>query len=157
MALVRDDCLVPCLDAPELGYIRESTNKQYVPDVYYKTTEQKREITLEGKPLPMDFMLLDIPVSAPLPDQLQGGMRLLGKGDPFPIENRESARQLQDNNTLIAHLARQTPNQFMGTISDFHLLFFLTVSLNIVIILCYTFQWLLGIRQKYTVITVPNA
>lgn len=39
MALVRDDCLVPTKDAPELGYIRESTDKQYVPDVYYKVSE----------------------------------------------------------------------------------------------------------------------
>ena len=36
MALVRDDCFVPTLDAPELGYIRESTSEQYVPDVFYK-------------------------------------------------------------------------------------------------------------------------
>lgn len=36
MALVRDDCLVPTKDAPALGYIRESSDKQYVPDVYYK-------------------------------------------------------------------------------------------------------------------------
>ncbi|KAI6656894.1 Nuclear protein localization protein 4-like protein isoform X1 [Oopsacas minuta] len=128
MALVRDDCLVPCLDASELGYIRESTSKQYVPDVYYKTTIQKREITLIGKPLPMDFMLLDIPVSAPMSDQLQQGMKLLGRADPFPIENRESARQLQNNNTLIAHLSAQPPNQFIGTIADFHLLFFLTTT-----------------------------
>lgn len=39
MALVRDDCLVPTKDAPELGYIRESTDKQYVPDVYYKVSD----------------------------------------------------------------------------------------------------------------------
>lgn len=38
MALVRDDCLVPTKDAPELGYIRESTDKQFVPDVYYKVS-----------------------------------------------------------------------------------------------------------------------
>lgn len=38
MALVRDDCLVPTRDAPELGYVRESTDKQYVPDVYYKVS-----------------------------------------------------------------------------------------------------------------------
>lgn len=38
MALVRDMCLVPTKDAPELGYIRESTDKQYVPDVYYKVS-----------------------------------------------------------------------------------------------------------------------
>ena len=36
MALVRDDCLVPTLDAKELGYIRESTPQQYMPDVFYK-------------------------------------------------------------------------------------------------------------------------
>ena len=35
MALVRDDCFVPTLDAHELGYIRESTSDQYVPDVFY--------------------------------------------------------------------------------------------------------------------------
>jgi NPL4 family len=38
MALVRDDCFLPTRDAPELGYIRESTDKQYVPDVYYKVS-----------------------------------------------------------------------------------------------------------------------
>lgn len=38
MALVRDDCLVPTKDAPELGYIRESSDKQFVPDVYYKVS-----------------------------------------------------------------------------------------------------------------------
>lgn len=36
MALVRDDCLIPTRDAPELGYIKESSNEQYVPDVFYK-------------------------------------------------------------------------------------------------------------------------
>ena len=36
MALVRDGCLMPTKDIPELGYVVESTDKQYVPDVYYK-------------------------------------------------------------------------------------------------------------------------
>lgn len=36
MALVRDGCLLPTLDAAELGFIRESSDKQYVPDVFYK-------------------------------------------------------------------------------------------------------------------------
>ena len=38
MALVRDNCLVPTKDAPEFGYVRESSDKQYVPDVYYKVS-----------------------------------------------------------------------------------------------------------------------
>lgn len=36
MALVKDNCLVPTKDVPELGFVRESSDKQYVPDVYYK-------------------------------------------------------------------------------------------------------------------------
>lgn len=39
MALVRDNCFVPTKDAPELGYIRESSDKQYVPDVFYKVSK----------------------------------------------------------------------------------------------------------------------
>ena len=41
MALVRDNCLVPTLDAPELGYIRDSSQEQYVPDVFYKVKSAK--------------------------------------------------------------------------------------------------------------------
>lgn len=36
MALVRDECLLPCKDTPELGYAKESSTEQYVPDVFYK-------------------------------------------------------------------------------------------------------------------------
>lgn len=38
MALVRDECLVPTLDDPALGYIKESSSEQYVPDVFYKVS-----------------------------------------------------------------------------------------------------------------------
>lgn len=41
MALVKDDCLVPTKDVPELGFVRESSDKQYVPDVYYKVCTTK--------------------------------------------------------------------------------------------------------------------
>lgn len=39
MALVKDDCLVPTKDVPELGFVRESSDKQYVPDVYFKVSK----------------------------------------------------------------------------------------------------------------------
>ena len=35
-AVVKDRCLVPTKDAPELAYIKESSAQQYVPDVYFK-------------------------------------------------------------------------------------------------------------------------
>ena len=38
MALVNDNCLLPTKDAPELGYVRESSSEQYVPDVFYSVS-----------------------------------------------------------------------------------------------------------------------
>lgn len=43
MALVRDNCLLPTKDAPELGYVRESTDKQYVPDVFFKVSRSSAD------------------------------------------------------------------------------------------------------------------
>lgn len=55
MALVRDGCLVPTLDAPELGYIRDSSQQQYVPDVFYKASrsgESRPDMVVAGSLLP---------------------------------------------------------------------------------------------------------
>lgn len=55
MALVRDGCLVPTLDAPELGYIRDSSQQQYVPDVFYKASrsgEIRPDMVVAGSLLP---------------------------------------------------------------------------------------------------------
>lgn len=35
-ALVRDNCIIPTYDIPQLAYIRESSNEQYVPDVFFR-------------------------------------------------------------------------------------------------------------------------
>ena len=43
MALVKSKILLPTYDAPELGYIKETSSEQYVPDVYYKVKKIKRE------------------------------------------------------------------------------------------------------------------
>lgn len=37
-ALVRDRVLLPTRDAPDLAYVRDSSEHQYVPDVYYKVS-----------------------------------------------------------------------------------------------------------------------
>jgi nuclear protein localization family protein 4 len=36
MALEKSKILLPTYDAPELGFIQETSSEQYVPDVYYK-------------------------------------------------------------------------------------------------------------------------
>ena len=103
MALVNDDCLIPTKDAPELGYVKESTNQQYVPDVFYKVVkilvhlfdftlyypqtkgEYGADVTLLARPFPLYQLTVDLTTTTPLnPQPLFSG----GKGR-FPIENRE--------------------------------------------------------------------
>eukprot|EP00731_Ephydatia_muelleri_P029459 Em0020g1103a len=93
MALVRDDCLVPTLDAPELGYVRESTPEQLVPDVFYKMkNEYGIEVTKIARPLPLEYLIIELTTSSPV----QPKPYLVGGLEPaFPIENRESLGDIQ--------------------------------------------------------------
>ena len=55
MALVRDEILVPTKDAPELGYVIESTDEKYVPDVFFMEMDKyKNEIKKVQKQLSFD-------------------------------------------------------------------------------------------------------
>ena len=61
MALVADNCLLPTIDAPELGYIRESSTDLFVSDVYYKEKDEYgNEITKPARPLPLEYLLVDV-------------------------------------------------------------------------------------------------
>ena len=96
---------MPTLDAPELGYIKESTSEQYVPDVFYKVRlntvftfnnaiiflffqtkgEYGADETFLARPFPLYQLTVDLTTTTPLsPQPLFPG----GKGR-FPVENRE--------------------------------------------------------------------
>merc|ERR1712012_1199532 len=67
MALVNDKIIVPTKDAPELAYILESSEAQYVPDVFFmEKDEYGNEIKKMGRPLPVEYLLIDVPVTTPL-------------------------------------------------------------------------------------------
>ena len=166
MALVRDRCLVPTLDAPELGYIRDSSQQQYVPDVFYKasrwrwgkpgttvagspspqmTNEYGNEVTKLARPLPVEYLLVEVTTTTPLEPcpSLPGGKN----GDPFPMENREFNTQkpvrhaprlcvsttlplpptppTQDFHQLAVYYNQQSLQDFALTMADFHLLLYL--------------------------------
>ncbi|EDV92839.1 nuclear protein localization protein 4 homolog isoform X1 [Drosophila grimshawi] len=124
MALVRDNCLIPTKDAPELGYVRESTDKQYVPDVFYKEKDQYgNEVQRLARPLPVEYLLVDVPASTPL--QPQYTFTEYDKRQAFPIENRYIDGQLQDFNALSSYLSAWADDEFLEAISDFHLLVYL--------------------------------
>ncbi|XP_030376061.1 nuclear protein localization protein 4 homolog isoform X2 [Scaptodrosophila lebanonensis] len=124
MALVRDNCLIPTKDAPELGYVRESTDKQYVPDVFYKEKDQYgNEVQRLARPLPVEYLLVDVPASTPL--QPQYTFTEYDKRQPFPVENRYIDGHLQDFNALSNYLSAWREEEFLESISDFHLLVYL--------------------------------
>ena len=61
MALVADDCLLPTIDAPELGYVRESSPELFVSDVYYKMKDDYgNEVTKLARPLPLEYLLTEV-------------------------------------------------------------------------------------------------
>ncbi|XP_011497718.1 PREDICTED: nuclear protein localization protein 4 homolog isoform X2 [Ceratosolen solmsi marchali] len=124
MALVRDGCLVPTKDAPELGYVIESTDKQFVPDVYYKEKDTYgNEVSRLARPLPVEYLLVDVPASTPLTPQFT----FYAKDNitPFPIENRMIDGQFQEFSSLCSYMQQFNSDQFLEAVSDFHLLIYI--------------------------------
>uniref|UniRef100_G1SKM5 Nuclear protein localization protein 4 homolog n=1 Tax=Oryctolagus cuniculus TaxID=9986 RepID=G1SKM5_RABIT len=125
MALVRDECLLPCKDAPELGYAKESSSEQYVPDVFYKDIDKfGNEITQLARPLPVEYLIIDITTTFPKDPVYTFSI----SQNPFPIENRDVLGETQDFHSLAAYLSQNTSSMFLDTVSDFHLLLFLVTN-----------------------------
>ena len=122
MALVRDNCLVPTKDAPELGYIKETNKEQFVPDVFYKEKDKfGNEVTKPGRPLPIEYLLVDVPASTPVEPQYT--LNPIPSKNAFPIGNRVTEVQ---NLEAVAQYLNQFDNETLfEAFSDLHLLLFL--------------------------------
>uniref|UniRef100_A0A8C8I7U3 Nuclear protein localization protein 4 homolog n=1 Tax=Oncorhynchus tshawytscha TaxID=74940 RepID=A0A8C8I7U3_ONCTS len=124
MALVRDECLLPCRDAPELGYAKESSTEQYVPDVFYKDKDKfGNDITYLARPLPVEYLIIDITTTFPKDPQYT-----FSSTPRFPIENRDILGETQDFHSLATYLSQCTSTVFLDMVSDFHLLLFLVTN-----------------------------
>ncbi|XP_044152368.1 nuclear protein localization protein 4 homolog [Bufo gargarizans] len=125
MALVRDECLLPCRDAPELGYAKESSSEQYIPDVFYKDIDKfGNEITQLARPLPVEYLIIDVTTTFPKDPVYTFST----SSNLFPIENRESLGETQDFHSLATYLSQNPSSIFLEIISDFHLLLFLVTN-----------------------------
>ncbi|XP_065176923.1 nuclear protein localization protein 4 homolog [Sycon ciliatum] len=123
MALVNDECFVPTVDAPELGYIKESTIEQYVPDVFYKIKDEyNSEVTKIARPLPVEYLLVQVPVAAPVnPTPMFAADISAAK---FPIENRSAVGEVQEF-PAFRKLVHSNASSFLDIVSSFHVLAFM--------------------------------
>ncbi|OQR70612.1 nuclear protein localization protein 4-like [Tropilaelaps mercedesae] len=123
MALVKDNCLVPTQDAPELAWVKESSNEQYVPDVFYSTKDQYgNEVQKRAQPLPVEYLLVDVPVSSP--NQPVNTFR--SEGPQFLVENRSILDQIQDLVSVNQYLRNFTANKdLLSAARDFHFLLYI--------------------------------
>jgi len=126
MALVKDEIIVPTKDAPELAYVIEATDEKYVPDVFFTEKDKYgNEVKKMGRPLPVEFLLIDVPVSSPL--QPLETFKLLGEDrKAFPIENRFS--ESQDFNAFARYINQFRSAEFLDSVSDFHVLVFMATT-----------------------------
>uniref|UniRef100_A0A3P9MJL3 Nuclear protein localization protein 4 homolog n=1 Tax=Oryzias latipes TaxID=8090 RepID=A0A3P9MJL3_ORYLA len=124
MALVRDECLLPCKDAPELGYAKESSPEQYVPDVFFKDKDKfGNDVTFLARPLPVEYLIIDITTTFPKDPQYT-----FTSTQRFPIENRDILGETQDFHSLATYLSQCSSSSFLDIVSDFHLLLFLVTN-----------------------------
>jgi len=125
MSLVRDEILVPTKDAPELAYIVESSDVNYVPDVFFMEKDKYgNEIKKLGRPLPVEYLIIDVPVSSPL--QPLETFKILGEDrKPFPVENRLLESSIQDFNAFARYISQFRSAEFLDSVSDLHVLVFM--------------------------------
>lgn len=128
-ALVRDECLIPTYDAPELAYIREATDERFIPDAFFREKDQyNNEVTKIARPLPVEYLIVDLPAAfAKEPSfYFNDGCPLVKTS--FPVENRTEIGEAQTFDSLQSYMKQFQNYQFLEAMSDFHLLIFLITN-----------------------------
>ncbi|KAJ3202828.1 nuclear protein localization protein 4 [Entophlyctis luteolus] len=113
-AMVRDGIIEASVD-PGLVRVKSTTNDQYVPEVFYKfTNEYGIQVKEAAKPtFPVDYLLVTLSHGFP-----QNPNPTFKTTMGFPIENRNGATgDFQDMHAVHAHVSKGS-----AALSDFHLL-----------------------------------
>lgn len=123
MSLVADNCLIPTLDAPELGYIKESSSELIVSEVYYREKDKYgNEVQKIARPLPLEYLLTDIPAAV----SVQNKYTATSLVAEFPGCNR--LHEAQTLSKLSQYLKQFSTETFVDALSDFNVLVFLATN-----------------------------
>ncbi|VDK45743.1 unnamed protein product, partial [Cylicostephanus goldi] len=126
-ALVEAELLCPT-NHPELAYIRDKplTETQYLTDVQYTEKNQYgAEVLKDGRPLPVEFLLVDVPTGMPKEPQYTFSVP---KSTRFAIENREAMGEVQGGTNLSQYCSEYSLNDFLEQATNFHFLLYLMTN-----------------------------
>ncbi|CAJ0932099.1 unnamed protein product, partial [Mesorhabditis belari] len=126
-ALAEANVLCPT-QFPELAYIREKPldESQYITDVQFTMkNEYGAEVTKDGRPLPVEFLLVDVPAGM-RKDPAHTFHRL--QTHQFHVENRETLGEIQGGQNLTEYCDQFSLNQFLEQATNFHFLLYLATN-----------------------------
>lgn len=83
------------------------------------------EVSRLARPLPVEYLLVDVPASTPLQPRYTFRAHSMPNVSPFPVENRLVDGQVQEFNTFCTYMQQFTREQFFEAVSDFHLLIYI--------------------------------
>ncbi|KAJ2626853.1 nuclear protein localization protein 4, partial [Coemansia sp. RSA 1694] len=128
MAMQAANLIVPS-SVPSKMCVLEPTKTRYVPDVFYKyTNEYNLPVTANAKPaFPVEYLLVNLTHGFP-----KDPNPMFHSDNPFCIENRDHLHQAQTLGLLKRHIssAQGAPTMLAVMLADFHFLVYLT-SLDI--------------------------
>ncbi|KAI1730031.1 NPL4 family domain-containing protein [Ditylenchus destructor] len=113
---------------PELAWVRQTplSERHYITDVQFtEKNEYGAEVRRDGRPLPVEFLLVDVPTGMPL-EPISSFTVIDDLNLSFPIENRESIGENQNLQALGRYMTNfPKSGHFLEIASNFHFLLFL--------------------------------
>lgn len=95
-----------------------------LPRLQFQEKDQYgNEVQRLSRPLPVEYLLVDVPATAPVTPTYFFTVREDRRR--FPVENRPLDGHLQDFHALSSYLSQWQPHEFADAINDFHLLIYL--------------------------------
>lgn len=85
------------------------------------------KVTQLARPLPIEYLLIDVPVSTPLEPQFTFQLPS-DTIKAFPIENRSNVADIQDFDALASYIRQFPEENFLQGMSNFHLLIYLATA-----------------------------
>ncbi|EYC14583.1 hypothetical protein Y032_0040g293 [Ancylostoma ceylanicum] len=92
---------------------------------YQEKNQYGAEVLKDGRPLPVEFLLVDVPTGMPKEPQYTFSPPRTAR---FAIENRDTMGEIQGGANLSAYCAEYTLNEFLEQATNFHFLLYLMTN-----------------------------